>query len=185
MDYFDVYDIDRVKTGKQLERHAERSADEFSSVIHLCIFNSRGEMLIQQRQPFKSTWPGLWDVSVGGGITAGENPRQAVTREVKEELGLNIDLTDIRPKLTVNYGSGFDDFFLITEDIVLNDLKLQSEEVADARWASRDEIKAMLSDGTFIPYYASLIDCLFDMRDRYGAHANEVGSTGSESCFMA
>ena len=41
-------------------------------VVHICLFNARGEMLIQQRQSFKSGWSNFWDVTVGGSAVAGE-----------------------------------------------------------------------------------------------------------------
>lgn len=54
-------------------------------VVHVCVFNQKGEMLIQQRQPFKQGWPNLWDVTMGGSALAGETSQQAAMRELKEE----------------------------------------------------------------------------------------------------
>lgn len=68
MELWDVYDENRVKTGRTLERGKPEKIQkgEYRMVVHVCIFNSKGEMLIQQRQPFKRSWSGKWDLTVGG-----------------------------------------------------------------------------------------------------------------------
>ena len=54
---------------------------------------------------------------MGGGVDAGETSRQAAEREVREELGLALDLSGVRPSVTVNFDGGFDDFFLVERDL--------------------------------------------------------------------
>ena len=89
MEIWDVYDIDRQKTGKRMDRGAEFEDDAYTCVMHICIFNSKGEMLIQQRQSFKRTWPNLWDLSVGGHTEAGETSRMSAERELFEVAQLS------------------------------------------------------------------------------------------------
>ena len=105
---WDVYDIDRVKTGRTAVRGEALAPGDMHLVIHICIFGSDGRLLIQQRQPWK-TWPEYWDVTVGGSALCGETSQMAMRRELREELGLDIDFSDIRPRLTVNFEDGFDD----------------------------------------------------------------------------
>jgi isopentenyldiphosphate isomerase len=92
----------------------------------------------------------------------------AAERETAEELGLNIDFSDRRPVITVNFSEGFDDFYTVEMDISLEDLHLQTEEVADAKWASQKEIEEMIDDGSFIPYQKDLIGYLFFAREGRG-----------------
>ena len=63
-------------------------------VVHLHVFNSRGEVYLQKRPEWKDIQPGKWDTSVGGHIDYGETPEQALVREVGEELGI----TDFVPE---------------------------------------------------------------------------------------
>lgn len=42
---------------------------------------------------YKDTFPGLWDVSVGGHVTAGEGSLETAIKETREELGLSCDET--------------------------------------------------------------------------------------------
>ena len=167
MELVDLYDENRVPLGRVAERHAKKAPGEYRMVVHVCIFNGLGQMLIQQRSPEKTIWPELWDVSIGGGVDAGETSRQGAAREVGEELGYDLDLIGLRPAVTVNFEGGFDDFFVVTRDLDLGDLRLQKEEVSDVRWATLEETLAMLENGQFIPYPPSFLRFLFEARGSF------------------
>lgn len=173
MELWDIYNRDRTKSNRTMVRGAAFDNDSFHLVVHACIFNSRGEMLIQQRQPFKSGWPNMWDISVGGSAITGESSQTAMEREIFEEIGLKINLHNVRPHLTVNFDVGFDDVYLIEEEVDISKLKLQYEEVQQVKWASMNEIFEKIDDKTFIPYYKSLIQMFFDTRKQYGCHCNK------------
>ena len=64
-------------------------------VVHLHVFNSKGEVYLQRRPDWKDIQPGKWDTSVGGHIDYGEEPEQALVREVREELGIT-EFTPVR-----------------------------------------------------------------------------------------
>lgn len=72
MELWDVYDINRNKTNKTMVRGESFAKGNYHLVVHVCVFNSKGEMLIQQRQPFKEGWPNMWDITVGGSATKGD-----------------------------------------------------------------------------------------------------------------
>ena len=172
MELWDVLDRDRRLTGRTMRRGDEMAAGDYHLVVHVCLFNTEGEMLIQQRQPFKQGWSGLWDVTVGGSAVAGDSSQSAAQRETLEEIGHRLDLRDIQPQLTINFPTGFDDYYLIeAPGLDANGLKLQYEEVKQVKWASREEIMRLIGTNEFIPYRKSLIDLLFDMRQGYGAIA--------------
>ena len=161
----DLYTIDRLPTGETCVRGEKHPAERYRMVIHVCIFNSRGEMLIQHRKDDIVRWPGYWDVSVGGGASAGDTSRAAAQRETLEELGLAFDFSERRPVLTINVADGIDDFYAILADVDPEDLHLQEDEVADVRWATQAEIEAMIEAGEFIPYQKGLLDYLFFARE--------------------
>lgn len=157
----DLYDIDRVKTGEIIERGKPIPPNRYHLVIHVCIFGSDGRMLIQQRQPFKEGWSNMWDVTVGGSAVSGDTSQTAAEREVLEEIGLPISLDGERPRFTVNFDVGFDDFWFVKRDVDISALKLQYEEVQAVRWAAKEEVLAMIDSGEFIPYHKSLIEMVF------------------------
>ncbi len=162
---WDVYDKDRVKTGKLHKRGETLPEGQYHLVVHVCIFNSKNQMLIQQRQPFKDNWNNMWDLTVGGSAIAGDTSSQAAEREVYEELGLKLDLSNVRPDFTISFPNGFDDYYLVRKDVELSELVLQETEVQRVKWADKDEVLRMEEEGTFIPYW--FLGRLFDMKQWY------------------
>lgn len=172
MEKWDLYTRYREKTGRTIVRGEQIPEGMFRLVVHVCIFNSRGEMLIQQRQVDKSGWPGLWDLTVGGHVVAGETSSMAAERETQEELGLAISMEGKRPVLTPTFPNGFDDMYTLEMEVDLSSLVLQEEEVKDARWASIEDILEMIDRGIFIPYHKSLIELLFFLRNHSEVHTD-------------
>lgn len=170
MEIWDIYDKDRIKTGETMVRGSKFKEDTYHMVVHVCIFNLEGKMLIQQRHPFKDGWPNMWDITVGGSAISGDTSQLAAEREVYEEIGYKLSLDGVRPALTINFDKGFDDIYLIKQDIDVSKLNLQYEEVQSVKWASMEEILSMIDEETFIPYHKSLIELLFFMRNRNGTH---------------
>ncbi len=171
MEFWDIYDQNRMKNGAVHPRGAPFPDGVYRLAVHACVFNARAEMLIQQRQPFKADWPDKWDVTMGGNALAGENSQQAAERELAEEIGLQICLKGVRPHLTVNFEHGFDDYYLLEAYPELGALHLQESEVRRVRWARREDIHALINAGAFIPYHHGFIDLLFDMKGRYGCQS--------------
>ena len=174
MELWDVYDADRRLTGRTMVRGERFQPGDYHLVVHICIRNSAGEMLIQRRQPFKQGFPGMWDVSVGGSAVAGDTSARAAEREVEEELGLTLHLQGRTPHLSLNFNEGYDDFYIVDQDVDLSALHLQESEVAEVRWASKAEILELIRDGSFIPYHESLIGLLFDLEQIPDSHQGRI-----------
>lgn len=169
MELFDLYDDNRKPLNKTIERNLKPGVGENRMVVHISVFNSKGEMLIQQRQSTKRNWADLWDISVGGCVVAGETSQMGAHRELLEELGIDYDFSNIRPHLTINFQNGFDDHYIIKKDVDVKDIVLQEEEVQDFKWASRQEVEQLFDEGKFVPYVKEFILALFDFKDMRGA----------------
>lgn len=57
-------------------------------VINIFIFNTKGELIVPKRSTNRKLFPGCYDFSVGGHVSAGETYEQAAYRELQEELGI-------------------------------------------------------------------------------------------------
>ena len=68
-------------------------------VVHLHLFDSTGKIFLQKRAMNKDIQPGKWDTSVGGHISPGETIEEALSREIKEEIGLR----NIQPQFLEKY----------------------------------------------------------------------------------
>ena len=168
MEMMDIYDENRIPLGRQRERHSPMVPGEYRLVIHVVVFDSRGRMLIQRRTHLKEAWPGRWDVTIGGGVDAGETSRQGAEREFREELGYPLSLAGEIPYVSVNFPGGFDDYYLVNLDLPLEELRLQREEVAEVRWAEEEDVVSMIRSERFIPYPEHFIRYLFETRTTLG-----------------
>ena len=173
MEIYDLYDADRVPLNRTAVRGKGVPENCYHIVIHICIFSSSGEMLIQKRQKGKANWPDFWDLSVGGTVSAGERSGKGAERELHEELGLDLPLRNMRPYLTIHYETGFDDVYVLTHDVAVSDLSLQQEEVQEAKWATLAEIESLLDAGQFVPYRKEFIRLLFALRSGRGTCRKE------------
>lgn len=162
----DVYDKNRRPTGRVVPRETQLGPGEYRLVIHVFIFDSLGRLLIQLRTKEKAMYGGLWDVSAGGHADAGETSSDAARRELREELGIDADFTDIDPAMCACFPNGFDDYYVIDRDFDAGALTLQKSEVARAEWVTLPELRAMIDSGEFLPFHKSFFDFLFDI------HAN-------------
>ena len=52
-------------------------------VVHLHVFNSKGELYLQKRPEWKDIQPGKWDTAVGGHVDLGECVEDALKQWMK------------------------------------------------------------------------------------------------------
>ena len=59
--------------------------------VHVLVFNRRGELFLQKRSIQKDTFPGAWDSSCSGHLNTGEDYDACAVRELREEIGWNVE----------------------------------------------------------------------------------------------
>jgi protein-tyrosine-phosphatase/isopentenyldiphosphate isomerase len=64
--------------------------------VHIGLYTSNGEVLLERRSKNIIGNPGMWDISMGGIVKKGELPDSAILRELKEELGINLHSSDLK-----------------------------------------------------------------------------------------
>ena len=85
---FPLVDEEGKVIGKATRGECHNGSRLLHAVVHLHVFNEKGEVYLQKRPEWKDIQPGKWDTAVGGHIDYGETPHEALRREVREELGI-------------------------------------------------------------------------------------------------
>lgn len=148
MEYFDVLNECGEFTGKVETRDNCHKQGLWHRANYGFIFNKNGDVLLQKRSKTKKLWPDLWDITAGGHVLAGEFGYEALIREVKEELGIDIEQKDLLylvGSTSVNVkgdiiNKHFNECFIINKDVDISKIKLQEEEVSEIKWFTKEEI---------------------------------------------
>ena len=123
-------------------------------VVHLHVFNSRGEVYLQKRPEWKDIQPGKWDTSVGGHIDYGETPEQALIREVREELGIT-DFVSERVGQYVFESRREREFVYVHCTIYDGPVRPSAEELDGGRFWTLDEIRSSIGQDILTPNFES------------------------------
>lgn len=178
MEYIDVLDENGVKTGEILSRKEIHQRGLWHRAIAIAIINENNEILLQQRSMNKETNAGLWDISVAGHISTGQDAVSAAAREINEEVSVGIkakvSMIDFRymfsykvsQKFADDYVENhFYDFFILRKNgLRVKDITLQESEVQDAKFVSLQELEEILQTDCIVkrdPIYNALRDYLY------------------------
>lgn len=155
MEKWDVYNKYREKTGQECIRGEAIPDALYHLTVHVWIRNSRGEYLISQRSATRPTYPLMWEC-VGGSVLKGESSIEGAVREVKEEVGLNLEpgagellFTRIRGGDVRYEGKVYNDImdawlFYYDGGTCLD--SATTDEVADCRWMTVSEIRTLYEE---------------------------------------
>lgn len=147
----DIYDADKKPTGRTTRRGETPKPGEYRLVVLVWLINSQNQFLITRRAQNKG-YPGLWE-NTGGSVVAGDDSITAAIREVKEETGLTVLPQNGKLILTQQRDNVFFDVWLFRQDFELSDVVLLEGETDDARYATIEEIKAMMEADEFVTAY--------------------------------
>ncbi len=148
---WDIYDIDRNKTGRTHERGKPLAPGDYHLVVHIWVRDPKGAFLITKRAEDKVGFPGCWECT-GGSALAGETGLEAALRETLEETGL--DHTNSRKTRMLAYtrDDWHGDVWLFETERSIEKIRLQASETTEARLVSKEEILKLYRNGDFCPY---------------------------------
>jgi isopentenyldiphosphate isomerase len=96
-EHFDVLDASGALTGVTCPRSEVHACGFYHRAVHVWLVSpATREVLLQRRAAHKDSWPGLWDISSAGHISAGQASLAAAQRELEEELGLRVPAARLR-----------------------------------------------------------------------------------------
>ena len=143
-EYVDLYDGDKVLTGEKIYRKkgekAETPTGKYTIVVLAFIKNSKGEFLIQKTSARKK---GVWALP-GGHVKSGQTSIEAIQEELFEEMGVKIELSDIKLFKTYKYENAFKDVYIIEKDIDLSKIEIEEDEVEKVKYLSVEEINKLI-----------------------------------------
>lgn len=160
----DVLDENGIKTGQVLTRKEVHKQGLWHRIIVVAIVNEKNEVLLQQRSHNKDKNPDMWDISVTGHLSAGQDSLSAATREISEEvsvsLGYSVDVKDFRFMFSFrkeqyvnedHYDRQYYDFFILRQAGLKNEnIRFQSSEVQAIKFVTMSELEKMREDGLLV-----------------------------------
>lgn len=145
-EYTDLYDENKNLTGEKLFREKGTKLivpkGRYSIVVLVFIENSKGEFLFQMTSKRKKN---VW-ATTGGHVKSGQTSKEAITEEIKEELGIDINEDEVKLFKTYKYDDAFKDVFYIKKDIDINSLTYQEDEVEYVKYLTKDEILDLINN---------------------------------------
>ena len=154
MEYLDTYDKDGNYLGKK-DRNYVHEHGLWHNTIHCWLYDREGNAFFQIRHEEKTLY-----TSASGHVLAGESIKEAFGREIKEELGLNINTNELEFISLVKHPTGpcLINLYLLEKDIYIEKLKLQEEEVESVSWLTEEEILSLIKENRFLKSHGYLFE---------------------------
>lgn len=142
-DYVILVTEDNKPLGTMPKLAAHHSDTPLHRAFSLFLFNTKGELLLQQRSDKKKTWPGVWSNSCCGHLLIDETPLEAAKRRVAYELGFKkITMKMILPEYRYRFekdGVVENEICPVIVGITQEQAQPLAEEVKDIKWISWHE----------------------------------------------
>ena len=142
MEWNDIYDRNRRKTGRVHRRGTPWREGEYGLVVCVWVYDGQGNVLLTRRAREKS-FPGTWENS-GGAAQAGETSLQAIARELFEETGIRAQQSEFELIDSGRDRNTFFDYYCLKRDTPLEELKLLPGETDGAKWVSLEQVHQMI-----------------------------------------
>ena len=148
---FPVVDLSGRVIGRATRGECHGGSMLLHPVVHLHVFNSRGELYLQRRPAWKDIQPGRWDTAVGGHVAWGERIDEALRREAREELGL--ETFDAEMVAVYDFRSEREYELVHVFRTCCDGEICPSDELDGGRFWTADELRASVGKGVLTPNF--------------------------------
>ena len=149
--------------GKATRTECHNGSMILHPVVHLHVFNEKGELYLQKRPMWKDIQPGKWDTAVGGHVDFGEDIHTALLREAREELGINAEGSELVQMY--EFHSEREHELVYAHKIVYDKDITPSEETDGGRFWTMQEIRDAIGHGILTPNFEQEFMRLFENKD--------------------
>lgn len=146
--------------GKATRAECHNGSMLLHPVVHLHVFNEKGELYLQKRPMWKDIQPGKWDTAVGGHVDFGEDIHTALLREAREELGINAEGNELVQMY--EFHSEREHELVYAHKIVYDKDITPSEETDGGRFWTMQEIRDAIDHGILTPNFEQEFMRLFE-----------------------
>jgi 8-oxo-dGTP diphosphatase len=162
LELFDILNEDGSKTGVVKERGVAHREGALHGTVHIWIVRENDksgyDVLLQKRSDNKDSYPGCYDISSAGHISAGDGVMESALREFEEELGLSAQPEQLElfgttlVKFETTFSgkifrdNEFSNDFVYRQPVDIGKLKLQESEVAEVCWMDYEECREKIAD---------------------------------------
>ena len=148
---FPIVDENGNITGAATRGECHNGSKLLHPVVHLHVFNSKGELFIQKRPLCKDIQPGKWDTSVGGHVDLGESVEMALKREAREELG--IESFTPQPLKHYVFESDKEKELVFSYKTIYDGAIAPSQELDGGRFWPIEDIRSSIGKKVFTPNF--------------------------------
>ncbi|WP_461168780.1 NUDIX hydrolase [Arthrobacter sp. Z1-15] len=158
-EWWDIVDAGGTPTGAVFRRGAPQwPAGGFHLIAAVCVQREDGTVLLTRRAAGKEFAFG-WEFP-GGSALAGESSRNAASRELREETGLDAEPSGLELIGRFTETSALLDFYVARAGPAL-EVTLQASEVMTAEWVAPEEVVRRLAAGAMAAPWAARLNCLW------------------------
>lgn len=148
MELIEIVDKDGNFTGQIIDKEEAHDKNLLHNEIAVFIINNKKEVLLQKRSANKRFSPNKWALCAGH-VDAGESLESAALRELKEEVGIDISLKDLKPFVEREFtirdsNSHITYFYYIKLNLDEKEFIIQKEELSEVKWFDIDKVIDMI-----------------------------------------
>jgi len=145
---FNIVDETDKVIGQARRGEAHKDKKLIHRSVSILVFNDRDELYLQKRSTTKDTDPLKWTVSASGHVGVGDNYEETAHRELREELGIDTEITFIdkflcrAPKET--------EMTAVFKAFHNGPFELNKEEISEGKFFSQKELNKVVKKGEII-----------------------------------
>lgn len=144
----EVFDVvnERDEVIGQLGRREVHRQGLRHRAVHVLIFNRQGQVFLQKRSMLKDNFPGTWDSSAAGHVDAGEDYDTCALREVKEELGIQLNSVPDKILRVEACNETGQEFVWVYRCVCEGPFILHPEEIETGDWFSVERVTQWIKE---------------------------------------